>query len=208
MRRKYGDPLQVSPSEESDPSKKPRRSERISSLGQRRYEDPAKTPVISNRQHLPSPLTNQGLTSEETSEPAHDKEATATPPVAGGHQLRAATEDPPASYVHSQGFSSPPEDTQAFPSQYAEARNAALSEEVQDEVKEGVWGYLFPLDTRYGRCIVLRKRDACALPDRVNDGSTFRRSGRRGGEAEYERPKTEGLPSGGYLIGRHPECGM
>jgi len=217
MRRHRDDCPQVSPPDELDPSKKPRRSERISSLSQRHEApDPNKTPIISNKQHLPSPLTNHGLTTEETSDP-YTKEAIATPPApgAGGAALarpsqgyRAATEEA-GPYSHSQPFSSPPQDTQAFPSQlYADARNAALSEEVQDEVKEGVWGYLFPLDTRYGRSIVLKKRTACPLPDMEK----FRGNGKGKDallkeEADYERSKVEGIPSGGYLIGRHPECG-
>jgi serine/threonine-protein kinase Chk2 len=50
--------------------------------------------------------------------------------------------------------SSRPGDTQKFGSQPINP-NASLLDEVEDEVKEGVWGYLFPLDTRCGgRCLV------------------------------------------------------
>lgn len=63
-----------------------------------------------------------------------------------------------------------------------------------DEVKEGVWGYLVPLD-RNQRTLILRRRVAC-----MNE------------EEEKEREKEDdsqkiGPPSNGYLIGRHPECG-
>ncbi|KAK5634953.1 hypothetical protein RRF57_010665 [Xylaria bambusicola] len=111
-----------------------------------------------------------------------------------------------------QGFSSSPQDTQAFPtSQYVDP-NAALSEEVQDEVKEGVWGYLFPLDTRYGRCIVLKKRSMCPHPkDIAGTVESKKKKGNTKGTLEqektYEKSKTKGVPSGGYLIGRRPKCG-
>lgn len=105
-------------------------------------------------------------------------------------------------------LSSPPNDTQAFPSQYVDPQ-AALSDEVEDEVKEGVWGYLFPLDTKYGRCVVLRKRATCPMPDTVSEIEPVKRKNQKKAleqEESYEQSKTQGIPSGGYLIGRHPEC--
>ncbi|RWA13257.1 hypothetical protein EKO27_g1876 [Xylaria grammica] len=116
---------------------------------------------------------------------------------------------PDETYSQAQPFSSPPQDTQAFPaSQYVDT-NAALSEDVQDEVKEGVWGYLFPLVTRYGgRCVVLKKRSMCPHPKDVADavGLKRKKNGALNQEESYEKSKTNGVPSGGYLIGRHPEC--
>lgn len=111
----------------------------------------------------------------------------------------------------SQRFSSPAGgDTQAFPaSQFVDA-HGALSEEVEDEVKEGVWGYLFPVNPQQnGRCIVLKKRSACPLPDDVSGVKTVDVNGGNSLEREesFEKSRIPNVPSGGYLIGRHPECG-
>lgn len=68
--------------------------------------------------------------------------------------------------------------------QYVEPKRPFSDE---DEIKQGVWGYLHPCNERYGeRCVVLRKRDR-VLPE---DNGGF----------PHSRPE-------GYLIGRHPECG-
>lgn len=90
----------------------------------------------------------------------------------------------------------------------------ALSEDVDDEVKEGVWGYLLPLDAKYGSSLVLRKRNACLASGEVTGsgkGSVKRHMGNSrdfGKEEETcERTKLKGNASNGYLIGRHPECG-
>ncbi len=191
--------FQASPAEAEHESKKPRRSERLS------YRqdplDPDATPV-STKQQLPSPVTH--LTAEETSELF--KEATATPPGGRPSQVPHGTDE-------SQGLSSPPQDTQAAASQYIDP-NAALCDEVEDEVKEGVWGYLFPLYTRYGgRCVVLKKRAACPLSDAAADAvpESAKATGKRKLQVEEDKldsTAAAGLHSGGYLIGRHPECGM
>jgi len=83
-------------------------------------------------------------------------------------------------------------------------------------MKEGVWGYLLPLDQKHGKSLVLRKRNACPMPDGMQnfgkDGGD--RQEKNGGgkdyakeEDAYEQTKLKGVASGGYLIGRHPECG-
>lgn len=191
-----------SPAQE-DSSKRPRRSERLSQ--HRDLDGLDKTPVDTNR-GLPSPLTH--LSTEETN--TLYKEATATPPEGPGSQITHHRENGEP-YSQTQGFSSPPQDTQAFPSQLVDS-NAALSDEVEDEVKEGVWGYLFPLDTRYGgRCVVMRKRAACPVPNTVADVVSKKKKGKKSleeEEAELDKAKIVGVPAGGYLIGRHPECGM
>lgn len=109
----------------------------------------------------------------------------------------------------SQGFSSPPQDTQAFPSQVVDP-NEPYSKEVKDEVKEGVWGYLFPLNTRYGgKCVVMKKRAACPMPSCVAE-TVPKKKGKKALKEEedsFEEKQIAGVPSGGYLIGRHPECG-
>lgn len=98
-------------------------------------------------------------------------------------------------------------------SQYID-QHPALAEEVADEVKEGVWGYLVPLDPKYGdKPVILKRRNACPLPETVelatkdqqlddsNKSTTIK------SEDAYERTKVKGFASGGYLIGRHNECG-
>lgn len=60
-----------------------------------------------------------------------------------------------------------------------------------------MWGYLIPLDQKYGKSLVLRNRNVC--PDETEqDGK---------GPKEEETPRTRAKGTGGYLIGRHPECG-
>lgn len=144
------------------------------------------------------------LTTEDSGE--RFKESTATPPEGRPSQVaRRATEE---TFSQEQPFSSPPQDTQAFPSQYVDPK-AALSDEVEDEIKEGVWGYLFPLDTRYGgRCLVMRKRGSCPLTKAPED-TTPSSSKRKGAKASAKQDDTKanGTKAGGYLIGRHPECG-
>lgn len=138
------------------------------------------------------------------------KEGTVTPPEGRPSQIPHRTPDGSPTRVSE--FTSPPQDTQAF-SQFVHPK-AAFSEDVDDEVKEGVWGYLLPLDAKYGASLVLRKRNACPMPDGMKDfgkdsvdGHTS--NGKDFGKEEqaYEETKLKGIASGGYLIGRHPECG-
>ncbi|RYP54807.1 hypothetical protein DL769_010291 [Monosporascus sp. CRB-8-3] len=184
---------------ENDLSKKPRRSERLSQKTDE-TADHLQTPITRNNQQLPSPVTNQAESSDVY------KETTVEPPEGRPSQVRHRTpEDTVAS--QDQPFSSPPQDTQAFPASQFVNPDAALSDEVEDEVKEGVWGYLFPLDTRYGRCVVMKKRAACPMPDTVADVKTVKQAAcPLQQEQSFEKNKSKGFPSGGYLIGRHPEC--
>ncbi|KAI1193837.1 SMAD/FHA protein kinase [Nemania serpens] len=181
--------------QDSDLTKKPRRSERLSQKPDA-AADKLKTPVIHNQ--LPSPLTHL------TDNSGTYKEPTAEPPE--GRPSQVTHRKPEETYSQAQRLSSPPQDTQAFPtSQYVDA-NAALSDEVEDEVKEGVWGYLFPLNTRYGgRCVVLKKRVACPRPNDAGSPADSKKNDKSPLEQE-EKANTKGVPSGGYLIGRHPEC--
>ncbi|KAK3329027.1 CAMK/RAD53 protein kinase [Apodospora peruviana] len=198
--------LQGSPADaEHDSFKKPRRSERLHS------QRPDKTPV-STKGQLPSPVTHQTSDGEEDAPTELIKEATATPPEGRPSQVSHRNHD--ENYSQGLAFSSPPQDTQAFPSQHVDP-NAPLSEDVEDEVKEGVWGYLFPMDTRYGgRCLVMRKRGACPTGDTVAQEVALERKkpARRNPrgpikeEESFDQEKVNGLPAGGYLIGRHPEC--
>ncbi|EFQ26246.1 uncharacterized protein GLRG_01390 [Colletotrichum graminicola M1.001] len=177
-------------------AKKPRRSERTSP------EPNDKTPV-SNKHQLPSPVTRDSDSDEVYKEP------TATPPEGRPSQVNHREKDDTSHALNN--ISSPPQDTQAF-SQYPQETKDALSDEVEDEVKEGVWGYLFPLDTKYGKVVVMKKRAACPLPDTVNAAKESAGKDQKGKstlqkeEEAYERTKIKGIASGGYLIGRHPEC--
>jgi serine/threonine-protein kinase Chk2 len=111
---------------------------------------------------------------------------------------------------------SPPSDTQVF-SQFVYSAKS-LSKDVEDEEAEGVWGYLVPLDRRFGETLVLRNRTACPAPKTFSDfgkGSNKRgkglssKQGYADQERKYEQKKGYNrFASSGYLIGRHPECGM
>ncbi|OBT98778.1 hypothetical protein VE01_03382 [Pseudogymnoascus verrucosus] len=165
--------------------KKPRRSERLSVPEQ-------KTPVAKGQ--LPSPITNK----ESTDSSQAYKEVTATPPGGRPNQLRQRTPDrsPELTSV----FSSPPQDTQAF-SQYTNPKTA-LSEYVKDEEKEGVWGYLLPLNAEYKQPLIMRKRSSCSKPP------TLDKLGEASEQGNAKDDKAEAHSSGGYLIGRHPECDL
>ena len=158
------------------------------------------TPVDHTAQ-LPSPLTHQASTATESF-----REATATPEDESSQVYPAS---PPGQ------FSSPPVDTQPF-SQFVLPAES-LSQNVVDEEAESVWGYLIPLDRSFGDTLVMRTRTACPAPYPENgfgagskkrskglsDSGTFKKE-----EEKYEETKTKkGFPGGGYLIGRHPECG-
>ncbi|KUJ22404.1 Pkinase-domain-containing protein [Mollisia scopiformis] len=183
-------------SEDKD-AKKPRRSTRLS--------QPQTTPV-SKKQQLPSPITHQESSSSDLY-----KEATKTPEEGRPSQIHHREYNALIDY---NGVSSPPNDTQAFTQ--ANLTNG-LSNEVEDEMEEGVWGYLLPLDQKYGKSLIMKKRTACPLPGSMDhfgrDGG--RRQSKHGKgkdfEAEeeaYEETKLQGIASGGYLIGRHPECDL
>ncbi|KAF5660583.1 camk rad53 kinase [Fusarium heterosporum] len=179
-------------------TKKPRRSERPDT-------DPDKTPIV-NKQHLPSPLTHltdesSDLTKEPTATPLDKEQQKTTPKKTEDH--------------HSQALSSPPQDTQPL-SQFVD-RHPAISDDIEDEIREGVWGYLVPLDPKYGdKPIVLKRRSACPQAETVADAAkkdnkhhTNDKNGKSAAskdEETFEKKKENGASSGGYLIGRHPEC--
>ncbi|TVY39464.1 putative serine/threonine-protein kinase [Lachnellula subtilissima] len=185
--------------EDRDNSKKPRRSQRLS-------QTQGPTTPVSKKQQLPSPVTKEP-SDASTSSSSSDayKEATATPPEGRPSQLHHRPMDnnsPP-------GFSSPPQETQAF-SQFVYP-TSALSNEVEDETKEGVWGYLIPLDPQYGKTLVLKKRNACPLPEDLANFGKSKKGQYKDFEREeegYEATKLKGIASGGYLVGRHPECDL
>ncbi|KAL3477836.1 cytochrome P450 [Aspergillus californicus] len=163
-------------------SKKPRRSQRISS------QQPLPTPV--DQTYLPTPLTHLDSTATDLR-----KEVTATPPS----QARFRSPSDPDTFHQ---LSSPPGDTQAL-SQFVYPPRA-FADEVEDEAAEGVWGYLIPLDDKVQDSLVLRKRNDC-------EGGASKPKVQRGSQKPKKAPvvkqESKRRP-GGYLIGRHPECDL
>jgi serine/threonine-protein kinase Chk2 len=140
--------------------------------------------------HIPSSPVNGRMKQDQT-------DTRATP----------VTSPPPSSLKPSGGLSSPPSDTQPF-SQFLAP--PPISYEVEDEEAEGVWGYLVPIDGR-SDALVLRKRAACPISakglGKPHGQKKVPKETYLEDENEYEGKKAEaGVPSGGYLIGRHPEC--
>ncbi|ESZ98860.1 hypothetical protein SBOR_0718 [Sclerotinia borealis F-4128] len=186
--------------EESESYKKPRRSERLS--------QPGHTP-ISNKQHLPSPVTHQ----ESSSSSEHLRDGTATPPEGRPSQIQHRTPEPTERFLKEpQALSSPlVAYSQAKTQEMSQlpGNTTAFSNDVEDEEEEGVWGYLIPLNHKYGKRLVLKRRDACPLPEKESDlGNPRKGKDLNKEEVAYEATKFKGITSGGYLIGRHPECAL
>ncbi|KAL9105901.1 MAG: hypothetical protein Q9227_009012 [Pyrenula ochraceoflavens] len=177
--------------------KKPRRSERISSQ--------VHATPISN-QPYPSPMTHKESTADSY------KEGTITPPEGIPSQIRHHSPlSSPRLQSQLHTLSSPPADTQPL-SQFV---YPPQDDEVEDEEAEGIWGYLYPMDSRYGSKLVLKARSACPAPTDVlaiSNACARPRSIKgnpKNNEEFYEdRKRTKGIPSGGYLIGRHIECDL
>lgn len=153
---------------------------------------------------LPSPITQKGSTATEDF-----KEGTATPPT-DQSSTGAYSQSVLSPKRNAGGLSSPPQDTQPF-SQFVYPPNSRAYA-VDDEEGEGVWGYLVPLDTRSGDVLVLRRRAACPVPsskiENTSGQEKVARKTYKREEEDYESEKADhGVTSGGYLIGRHPECG-
>ncbi|OAA73983.1 Serine/threonine-protein kinase domain protein [Cordyceps fumosorosea ARSEF 2679] len=188
-------------------SKKPRRSDRISAEDRDAPNGAAKdkTPV-SRDNHLPSPLTT-----DATYGSSDAKELTPTP--AGAKTVDETTprktED---DYAQLQALSSPPQDTQPV-SQLLD-KHLEFDVDAQDSTEEGVWGFLVPLDAKYGdKPKVLKKRCACPPNDSIKSATNAEKKDNVREtppaiheEEAYERTQIGGIASRGYLIGRHPEC--
>ncbi|EME80151.1 uncharacterized protein MYCFIDRAFT_216120 [Pseudocercospora fijiensis CIRAD86] len=183
--------------------KKPRRSARLSNEGD--VEAVKQGP-------LPSPVTRKGTGSTEDAE-TEDKTVSPTSsktPNNWGRRTPPLHSPPPSSRRGAAGLSSPPNDTQATQAYSQFLPPAPISYEVDDEERDGVWGYLVPAEG-FGAALPLRKRAACPVPLH----STGKPNGRQKvpkkhwekQEEHYEQEKdANGIPAGGYLIGRHPEC--
>lgn len=188
--------------EEASELKKPRRSDRIKSTD-------AGTPIKGGA--LPSPLTFAHQDSTATEHIPSNKDGTVTPPDQEDRIPNSQFRTPSRSAGRAYSQSSPQQDntqTQAF-SQFLPPQ--AWAYEVDDEEGEGVWGYLVPSDIRAGgEPLVLKQRSACPIPDKPDNGDFKGRVPRdryQQEEKAYEKTKIKGKASGGYLIGRHPECG-
>lgn len=184
-------------------SKKPRRSARLSAPGAE-AEDEGKV----KQGQLPSPVTHQDSATTDD----HATEQTGTPDSrATKYQARATPpSDPPPPLSQRNGLgglSSPPNDTQAY-SQFLPP--PPVSYEVENEEAEGVWGYLVPT-VGFEDPLVLKKRAACPVPfdkySRPTGDKKVPRKKYKEDEEQYEQDKeVNGVPAGGYLVGRHPEC--
>jgi serine/threonine-protein kinase CHEK2 len=191
-----------------DPSAIPTQS---GSQGSTNDDDPdlkrLRTTKDGQASQLPTPVTYNDSSGNRSY-----RDGTATPPEGRPSQIQPSQ--------HQNGFSqldSPPVETQAF-SQLTRPP-AAVADGVEDEEKEGVWGYLIPLDSQFGETLVLRRRAACPAPCSDSDFGQASERKAKGGDArdrgeflreenEFEERKAQkGLPSSGYLIGRHRECG-
>ena len=183
---------------EVNDSKKPRRSARLSHV---LNEEPTEAVKQGG---LPSPVTRK-----QTSDDG-DKACTATPPSKPAEyiQQRATPESSP---IHpsqrNTGLSSPPSDTQPY-SQFLPPPPFVY--EVDDEKGEGVWGYLVPI-MGVQEPLVLKRRAACPVSPsetgQVDGRETVSKEHWKDKEEAYEAKKSiNGVPAGGFLIGRHPEC--
>jgi serine/threonine-protein kinase CHEK2 len=188
--------MQQSQGEQVEP-KKPRRS-------QRNHSQSNDSEAHLKMGPLPSPVTHKD--SNATDE---FKEGTITPPSQRTSEQSTRT-DAVRSPRAPSGLSSPPSDTQPFSQFTYPPHNRSYA--VEDEEGEGVWGYLVPLDHNSGDTLVLRRRAACPIPaaqvGQTSGKEHVSRETYERQEENYEKEKQEnGVTAGGYLIGRHPECG-
>jgi serine/threonine-protein kinase Chk2 len=146
--------------------------------------------------HLPSPVTGiESAASEDFKEP------TVTPPNSRQAPNLQAVRSPKSLG----GLSSPPSDTQAFSQFKYPPVNRTYAVEEEE-------GYLVPMDDSSDKVMVLRRRAACPVPGTMVGKTTGKEKTAsneyKKQEEEYEHEKQEkGVTAGGYLIGRHRECG-
>jgi serine/threonine-protein kinase Chk2 len=164
------------------------------------------TPIV-NKNHLPSPVTHQDSLDSKRDE----KEVTATPPngrpTAISHR-RTPDRSPEKNVI----VSSPPAETQTQVASQYDHKPYGYLQYVEDEIKEGVWGYLIPLDGEYKQPLILKTRNPCPKPCGLNSKtdkalSSKKKKPLKEAEESFEREKEDDAPGGGYFVGRHPECG-
>ncbi len=122
-----------------------------------------------------------------------------TPPEGRPSQIRHYT---PASSPRLNALSSPPADTQPFSQFVFPPRDLGDSD---DETDESTWGYLYPLDARFGKKLTMKKRPACPAPSAPLEISKLKHKKKERAtgslakdEAKYEKTKREvGFPAGG-----------
>lgn len=151
---------------------------------------------------LPSPITNKDSTASDAYKERTESPPNGRPSQFNGSQAVRSPRGPG-------GLSSPPSDTQPF-SQFVYPP-ASRTYAVDDEEGEEVWGYLVPTgDHAADETMVLRRREGCPVPSSLvgNAKGQTHRSAYKDEEEHYETEKQDnGVPAGGYLIGRHRECG-
>lgn len=135
-----------------------------------------------------------------------------TPPEGRPSQIRHHS---PISSPQLNPLSSPPHDTQPFSQFIFPRRDLDDSDEEPDE---NTWGYLYPLEERFGKKLKLRNRPSCpstaapleiSKPQKKPHGKGKGKGSLAKDEEQYEKTKRKvGYPSGGYLVGRHPECDL
>jgi serine/threonine-protein kinase Chk2 len=182
--------MQQSQGEEAE-AKKVRRAERAPSPDAHHH-------IKQGQQQLPSPVTYKHSTVSD------EGKQVATPPTSYDTAAHASESSGP-------GRHTPPQsDTQPFSQFVHPPQNRTYA--VEDEEGEQVWGYLVPFDARSDDALVLRRREACPVPEDIVGPRTGNdKVGRHTYERQeefYEKEKAEkGVTAGGYLIGRHRECG-
>ena len=165
----------------SNGARKPRRSARLSEAVQQ----------------LPSPVTGQeSLDTLDTALSHHDSPSPS--PALEDHEHRQRTPEVSTS-TDLLAMSSPGEDTQttAVLSQFIPP-SQRISDEVEDEAAEGVWGYLTPMSGTNYRTLVLKKRTECPMPDATQvagDKENIPRNNLEAEEEAYEETKEKGVSS-------------
>lgn len=148
---------------------------------------PRRSPRISSQLqqdagYLPSPLVNEVISEEKR------EVATVSPPEGRRNQAPRG-QSPDESSCPTQGFS-----------QYPPIQSI---DDVEDEVAQGIWGYLTPLDNNFGGQLVLKKRDSTNTTPVIGAASDISTP-----ESTTSKRGTREINRAGYLIGRHAECGM
>jgi serine/threonine-protein kinase Chk2 len=137
-----------------------------------------------------------------------------TPPSQIDHVPNSQFLSPRRSNGYATSQASPLNDTQTQPySQFLPP--VSYSYEVEDEEKEGVWGYLLD-NYRNNDTLVLRHRASCPGPKQLKNQEVQKTVPKQqyvDEETNFEQQKisekgkSKEALSSGYLIGRHPECG-
>ncbi|EZF71389.1 CAMK protein kinase [Trichophyton soudanense CBS 452.61] len=159
--------------------------ERGNAVPDHESKKPRRSPRISSQLqqdagYLPSPLVNEVISEEKR------EVATVSPPEGRRNQAPRG-QSPDESSCPTQGFS-----------QYPPIQSI---DDVEDEVAQGIWGYLTPLDNNFGGQLVLKKRDSTNTTPVIGAASDISTP-----ESTTSKRGTREINRAGYLIGRHAEC--